>query len=129
MKTLVFDEFLDAIGDVKVTLAILIAYVARLEVSVFGQCVGGALGVVQVSLEDIGALDPEFADFTGWDFGFGGGHVFGGLVREEAADGTDVCVPIFPWLGMRRGARFAETVALFDGTFYALVDGFDEFLG
>ncbi len=93
MEALVFYEFLDAVSDVEVAVFVLVADVAGLEVAVLCYGVGGTGGVVMVALEDVGAFDPELADFADRHFGFFRGHVLGGLVGKEAADGADCCVP------------------------------------
>ena len=99
LKALVFDQLLDTIGDVEVSVVVLVADVSSAEVAVFGERVAGAFGVVQVAEEDVGAFYPELADLADWDFRFGRGHVFCGLVGEEGADGADGGLPAFPWLG------------------------------
>ena len=98
LEALVLDELLDAVGDVEVPVLVLVADVAGLEVAVGGEGVGGAGGVVQVAFEDVGALDPELARFADGQFFLFWGHVFGGLVGEEDADGADGGVPAFEGL-------------------------------
>ena len=99
METFVFDEFFDAVGNVEVSVGVLVADVAGFEIAVRREGVGCAFWVVVVAFEDVGAFDPEFAGLTDGELGFVGGHVFGGLVGEEGADGADGCAPDFPGLG------------------------------
>lgn len=117
LKALVFDQLLDTIGDVEVSVFVLVADVSGAEVAVFGERVAGAFGVIQVAEEDVGTFYPELADLADGDFGFGGGHVFCGLVGEEGTDGADSGLPAFPWLG-KGGIR-----SLFDECLEGETDG------
>lgn len=82
LEAFVLDQLLDAVGDVEVAVLVLVPDVAGLEVAVRGQGVRGAFGVAVVALEDVGALHPQLAYLAGGHFGFLGGHVFRGHVRE-----------------------------------------------
>ena len=115
--------FFDAVGDEEVALLVLVPDIARLEEAVGGERVGGAFGVVQVPLEDVGALDPQLADLACGQLLLLGRHVLCGLVGEQGADGPDGLVPVLPGLGVRGGACLREAVALLDGDPQPLVDG------
>jgi hypothetical protein len=61
LEALVFDQFLDAIRDVEVPKGVYISDVSGLEIPVGGECIGGTRGIVQITFEDVGTLEPNFA--------------------------------------------------------------------
>lgn len=57
----VFDELLDAVGDVKVAVLVYVEDVARFEPAVLGEGVFLKIWAVPVAAEDVGTLDQELA--------------------------------------------------------------------
>lgn len=94
-----------------------------------------------VAFEDVGAFDPQLACFAYWELALVWGHVFGGLVWEHRAHGSDGFVPEMPrlgvlagwlegerdaYLGVCGGRCFAESVALLDWHFESVMYGRDK---
>jgi hypothetical protein len=90
LEALVLDQLLDAIGDVKVAIGVLVADVAGLEVSIVCERISSALGVVVVSLEDIRTLDPKLTDLARGNLLIIRADVFGRLVGQESANRASV---------------------------------------
>lgn len=64
LERVVFDQLLAAVRDEHVPLGVLVADIAGLEEPVGGKGLARLGRVVEVAFEDVGAFDPELADFA-----------------------------------------------------------------
>lgn len=91
----VLDQLLHPIRDKHISPLILVPDVTRLEELVFSDGRSRCFGIVVISQEDVGALDPDFAFFACGYFNAICGHEFDDLVGKRWTAGAEAVVPLF----------------------------------
>lgn len=98
LKSLILNQLLNAIRNIKIIMFILKSHIPSFKIPVFGNGVSGRLIVFPVAFEDVWAREPQLTCFTGTEFFAFCGDVFGAHVWEYFSGGADGGVPFVPWL-------------------------------
>lgn len=129
LETLVLDQLLSTISDVKVAFLVHVSDISSTEESIFGKSVLGSSLVVQVSEEDVWSLDVQLTSLSCWQLFLIWSDKLGDLVWEQTTNRSTSTLPVLPWLGVSRWRGLRKSVTLLDLDLPAGVQRIDNLVG